>query len=505
MLLTLSDYVLLGILLQCDDIDKVCLGLTCKKLWSTVKRYAVFNVDYFDFKGIELVKEHIGLKSLIPNIVRSLEHVHYVDDEIREIPEQATHLKFSDEYNTLIKPGQIPYGIQRVDFGRSFNQPLGSEVLPASVTTLKFGYHFNQPLVPNESLPAGLRQLTLSSLFNQPMLPGSLPAALTHLRFGLNFNQPIGPGVLPEHLVHLVFGFSMERALSEIVLPDGLKHLTLGCRFNHEIGAHALPASIETLELLSLQLPALHAGSVPPNLTRLTITCGENPLDPVVLPNSLTHLRINVSSSDHLVGLKSLPLKSLVLPKSFDQILNTSLLPDTLEHLEAGAPTLADITLPPRLVSLAIDGLTPQTIVPHTLTSLTILNTSNNIGFIPSGVSELSLCTKFVKINFNLPPQIKHLILNVTGISWKGEDVLEIPFGKVMHLDRLTINDIYNPGNRTTFYIRTISGSLLVVSDKNLYGMFIPISEKLFDLNFIKMVTTNKKENQNENLKEKEK
>ena len=79
-----------------------------------------------------------------------------------------THLVIDDDFDEIIKPGDIHINVTHLTFGNRFNQPIDMGVIPMNVTHLSFSWSFNQPIIPNV-----------------------IPINVTHLAFGLMFSQSI--------------------------------------------------------------------------------------------------------------------------------------------------------------------------------------------------------------------------------------------------------------------------------------------------------------------------
>ena len=109
--------------------------------------------------------------------------------EITDVPNSATTLVFSPEFNLCVEPNTIPSTIQRVVFGRDFNQKIPHGVIPNSVTDLDLGWTFNQ-ILEADSIPASVQYLSLSWNYNQPLV-NVIPPSVKLISFGPWFNNDL--------------------------------------------------------------------------------------------------------------------------------------------------------------------------------------------------------------------------------------------------------------------------------------------------------------------------
>lgn len=166
-----------------------------------------------------------------------------------EFPPQMTHLTFGHNFNQMLEPGIIPYGVANLTFGDEYNQFLTQGLIPSSVRNLKLGYDFRLKLKPYD-LPYRITHLTLEA-YPLELNPGVLPSSLTHLSIPY-YASVIYCGVLPPGLISLTFKRHFNYILSPGVLPLGLKYLDLGQDFNKKIPSGMIPAGILKIYVHSL-------------------------------------------------------------------------------------------------------------------------------------------------------------------------------------------------------------------------------------------------------------
>jgi hypothetical protein len=216
-----------------------------------------------------------------------------------ELPPNLIHLKLGVNYDPIFNEDILYYDEQdecshRIEYEYNlwcFNQPIEVGVLPQSLTHLTFSVKFNQP-IEVDVLPQNLTHLTFGSKFNKPIGLDVLPQNLTYLMFGNCFNQKIEVGVLPQSLTELIFTSKFNKPIGLEVLPTNLTHLVFGDSFNHRIKENVLPQSLNYLIFSnnSIYNHQLDLNILPSNLTHLYL--GKYFNEPIVLPQSLTHLDI---------------------------------------------------------------------------------------------------------------------------------------------------------------------------------------------------------------------
>jgi len=190
------------------------------------------------------------------------------------LPRQLKMLALSDDFQQSLDA--LPDGLTHLDLSRSrtFNHPL--DHLPDSLQALFLPEAFNHPF---PRLPSGLRVLDFPPFahFNRPL--DHLPESLKSLRLGGAFNQPFHR--LPRGLAYLSLGRAFNHPLPlssesipesktyfhrDITYPTALRSLTLGDRFNHPL---SLPPSLTRLTLTSNSSVPLSVSSLPEQLMAL--------------------------------------------------------------------------------------------------------------------------------------------------------------------------------------------------------------------------------------------
>jgi FNIP Repeat len=171
-------------LTQCKFSDELHLPATLRKL---ELKYCSSSSG-----GDESFKVHLneGLQLAV------IKHCHCVDIS-SELPSTLTHLVLQDSSRSTLRLGELPAGLQHLEFSRRLSEPLG--LLPSSLRVLKLGYRYSQPL---DVLPDTLTELRVGRRFDWPL--GILPQSLKSLHIGERFTQKLGP--LPPQLEHLEIG-----------------------------------------------------------------------------------------------------------------------------------------------------------------------------------------------------------------------------------------------------------------------------------------------------------
>ena len=281
--------------------------------------------------------------------------------EVGGLPQSLTHLEFGNSFNSPIEVGVLPQSLTHLDFGNpidiyvnsydccnydtdeehngnhnysdnfllmlndeehnSFNQEIGENVLPTSLTHLYFSYHFNKPLGNSLNNLVNLTHLMFGCKFNQPIELGRLPPNLIHLMFDTYFNQKIEANVLPQSLTNLIFTPSSKfnKPIELNVLPSNLTHLVFGYKFVRKIKENVLPQSLNYLifRCSSMYNHELDLTILPNNLTYLCL--GRYFYEPIVLPQSLTHLDIYNKEHDQ-INLLNNKLRFEIMFNQFDYL-----------------------------------------------------------------------------------------------------------------------------------------------------------------------------------------
>lgn len=299
--------------------------------------------------------------------------------------------------------------LTELEFTHSFNQPV--DHLPPSLQILKLKDDFNQRI---DHLPDGLLVLRFdgfaSCAFNQPI--DHLPSSLDTLKLGSNFDQPIDH--LPEGLsILLIMSHKFDYPVDH--LPPGLMKLHLFDYGDFSRSLDYLPPRLEELVVGSCFSGSLD--HLPVTLQRLTLNCGNIPLDH--LPLSLLELScLGCFDIHHLLHLPPhlqrfsfWPMKKSN-PDNDDEKAKTQLiqrLPTGIESMvvtsdffESIAKQMirsrSSVSLPASLRSLNLDGDNDLVI-------------SKDI--LPLGLSVLTFEEHIVDLTIeSLPPSLTHLYLN---------------------------------------------------------------------------------------------
>ena len=287
--------------------------------------------------GIHMISSYDGFNQEIGENVlpTSLTHLIFsfnfdkpLGNSLRRL-ENLTNLAFGCKFNKSIEIGELPINLTHLILGKNyepaynesvwendqwsenqierhyeyslwcFNQPIKVGVLPQSLTHLTFSVKFNQEIDANV-LPRNLSYLTFGSNFNKPIRSNVLPQTLTHLMFGNCFNQQIEENLLPQSLTNLVFSSEFNKPIRINVLPQNLTHLVFGNKFNHKIRQNVIPQSLKYLIFSndSIYNHELNTEILSNNLTHLYL--GQYFNEPIILPQSLTHLVICNKEHDQL-------------------------------------------------------------------------------------------------------------------------------------------------------------------------------------------------------------
>lgn len=77
-----------------------------------------------------------------------------------------TTIYFDDNFNTAIKPGELPQYLKYLVFGTRYNKVIEINVLPESLTKLVFGYYYDQELDEN-AIPKSLKKIEFGWRFTK--------------------------------------------------------------------------------------------------------------------------------------------------------------------------------------------------------------------------------------------------------------------------------------------------------------------------------------------------
>ena len=70
------------------------------------------------------------------------EKIYFIVDNLKDIPDNVTFLKFGKYFNQPLKECDIPNSVTHLTFGFHFNQHLKDGDIPDSVTHLTVGYYY---------------------------------------------------------------------------------------------------------------------------------------------------------------------------------------------------------------------------------------------------------------------------------------------------------------------------------------------------------------------------
>ncbi|KAM9973830.1 hypothetical protein ACTFIW_010963 [Dictyostelium discoideum] len=396
---------------------------------------------------------------------------------------------------------QLSYGLKKFSYPRYNNKITRLLLFPTSVeTVINATFIKGDRNEQNESddfpperkviIPKNIKSLSIFRCPNHNLSKWlSIPTSLTSLDLGPywhNGNTELKAKDLPNHIKHLslhlmkslyIFKsdclpnqlesltlttsvkYFMDENENEIIfqlnsLPLTLKKLDI----SHLIPKFLLPInSFENLTWLSLNYAnkkqssnSLTRDMFPPNLNTLILIVSKIIIQPNVLPNSITYLKIvdydwsfqNVFNFQDLNFFPS-SLNKLILDCKIHRSIQHINLPNTIENLKLGirfdkSITTQSITIPPSIKKLKINCnrivenyVFPNSIkylkfgkfygfqfnsnyfIPETLEILVLKsNQSISKGFIPEKLKVLKLIGDFDKpLNFQLPKTIEKLMI----------------------------------------------------------------------------------------------
>ncbi|EFA77905.1 hypothetical protein PPL_08544 [Heterostelium album PN500] len=338
MIVNLSHLLLLKIVSYLEEnIDKICVSLVCKRLFSERDKYLYFNTDHLNVNiskeidnlggrsksksnkeaPVYYIKSLFTMKSYRTSLLRSLGQKSnctlIYGKAIYETDYSVNPYKYPVENIYGITPNITKVEIAKpIDnkylkeiYGMISNSNVStligisslSYVLPVNLTSITFNEKFNKALLAGQ-LPPNLKELIFewNSIFNQPISAGVLPNTLEKLMFGSYsyFNKPFEPHVLPSSLTYLELGRSYTQTLQVGSLPPNLRVL-IHC------GSYSKISADESLD----------------NLTALTLFYrydSVGTLDLSDLPASLTSL--DIESSLHLTSSLSPSIRYLSIHNS---------------------------------------------------------------------------------------------------------------------------------------------------------------------------------------------
>eukprot|EP01133_Synstelium_polycarpum_P018049 gene18049-21547_t len=111
---------------------------------------------------------------------------------VRDKGDAIKIIRFSEDFNDRLEPGDLPIGLKTLIFGMHCNQPLQASVIPTSRS------HYAPPFIHSPlqvgSFPDTITSLTFGQYYNLALQPNVLPSGLTSLTFvGRYFNQVLAP------------------------------------------------------------------------------------------------------------------------------------------------------------------------------------------------------------------------------------------------------------------------------------------------------------------------
>ena len=173
---------------------------------------------------------------LLPQNLKMLEISHVNAVEPMALPRSLKFLLMVICQDSLVlKSGLLPEGIEDLRLLGGFNQTdLDATCFPTTLKSLEVGDMFNSPIRPG-TLPKGLNLLIFGGRFNQDLEPHSLPEDLERLIFGDLFNKPLRTNVIPANLDVLDVGEAFDQPLSRTWLPDEIRRLYVNWRHYPDI------------------------------------------------------------------------------------------------------------------------------------------------------------------------------------------------------------------------------------------------------------------------------
>lgn len=392
---------------------------------------------------------------------------------------------------------QLSNGLKKFTYPRYNNKITRLLLFPTSVETVinatfirgdRYEQNESDDLPPERKviIPNNIKSLSIFRCPNHNLSKWlSIPTSLTSLDLGpywYNGNTELKANDLPNHIKHLSLHLmKLLLIFKSDCLPNQLESLTLTTSekyFNDENEivfqlnslpltlkkldiSHLIPKfilpinSFENLTWLSLNYSnkkqtSLTRDMFPPNLSTLILIVSKIIVQPNVLPNSITYLKLvdydwNFENIYKFQDLNFFPssLNKLILNCKIHRSIQHINLPNTIENLKLGirfnkSITIQSITIPTSIKKLTINCnkivenyVFPNSIkylkfgkyygfqfnsnyfIPESVEILVIKsNQSISKGFIPEKLKVLKLIGDFDKpINFQLPKTIEKLII----------------------------------------------------------------------------------------------
>ncbi|GAM23016.1 hypothetical protein SAMD00019534_061910 [Acytostelium subglobosum LB1] len=265
---TLPDVVirLIFIMLDDDEVDIMCLGMSCVRLFKVLKGMPQFSLEKKELSWISDARD----RWLRSTTQFEAGQTHTADDKLLRVvdgnsgsgsgipsltlPPNITRLRFVTHFNTSLLPGLLPDSITSLTFGGDYNKVIRPHTLPNTLIKIFFGSNFNVMIIPG-SLPDTLRTISFGFDYNQAFKQGSLPSGLTSLTFGFNFNQTVCDDqvvYLPSSLTSLHFGACFNQHLTR--LPQSLISLGLDGGFSSRVTLPPKVARLNVAFLFQLKL-----------------------------------------------------------------------------------------------------------------------------------------------------------------------------------------------------------------------------------------------------------
>ncbi|EGG13986.1 hypothetical protein DFA_11747 [Cavenderia fasciculata] len=403
----LSDYLLFSNIANqdiLDDIDRICLVMTCKKLWEKKGMLVFQKIHCQRGDTIPLCYLHsfsnLQTQSKQSNTIFTITQPNnFTDlvDQLATINNNNQNNNNNDNQNNIdnniniklianIKSivnypdnYKLPSTIKQVDYLQVIYYPSLLDILPLELTSLTISFDFGFEIDNLFTKLVHLETLRLVGRFNREIKPGHLPNSIRTLQLGDAFNKPLVQDSLPSNIEHLSIGASYQvKGLMEI-LPSTIKSLTYGVYNYMEITPNSLPNGIESLSM--------------------SATIGlDNRWEDFNFPPTIRHLFIDCYHHDNRPNLKTLPrgIIDLELGPLIDVEIPEGALPPNLLRLKLGAcfrQTLQPRSLPSQLTHLVIGdlfdcpinpGVLPDTIISLTLPASYKMKIS--IDALPSGI-----------------------------------------------------------------------------------------------------------------------
>ncbi|GAM22740.1 hypothetical protein SAMD00019534_059150 [Acytostelium subglobosum LB1] len=311
------------------------------------------------------------------------------------IPPGTIYLFFSDEFNQILRTGDIPSSVEYVSFGKNFNQPLTPGIIPNSVKTLMVDEDFNQQLVIG-SIPSSVTSLHLLNGSGPNHQVGSIPNSVTELFLTTRW-LPVG--LIPISVTHLDLQYDGSCGpCAPGAIPESVTNLSFRYYADPSITFGSIPTSVEELTLVGT-IPS-HHGLIPDSVKRLItfnefpnnflVVLGEHEIElPKPCPDSFKQF---ITSGDQsfnqpITGIISNGLTSLVFPASFNQIIQPGDISSSVIRIKFSPNSYFN--------QLLIPGS-----LPSSLTSLkfgTMFDQYLDPGIIPSTVSTLYFDSGFTQ------------------------------------------------------------------------------------------------------------